>query len=317
MEQTIDINQLQQDDHNFNKGTEEGGKLMEKSFRELGAGRSILVDKNGRIIAGNKSQVAAKKAGIKKVRIIETNGDELIAVKRTDIDLDTEKGRRMALADNRTAQVNLSWDETQLHTCADQIAGFDTSMLIGTKTELEADIGKETIKAKRKAWHKGKEYYEPLCDLKDHQTMHVKDGALVLASYQSGKEGKPLSKIKVTDNAFLFALQAERLIRGIVRMNTPDSWCIITTPKRRHKTQNFAETVCIELSKLLHVPFHRDVVLAKNRQRVNPEFLLAREVEEPNVIIYDDIFTTGSTMEATANLFPNHNIIEIIGIWNH
>lgn len=66
MEQTIDINELKQDNHNFNKGTEAGGKLMEKSFRELGAGRSILVDKNGRIIAGNKSQVAAKKAGIKK-----------------------------------------------------------------------------------------------------------------------------------------------------------------------------------------------------------------------------------------------------------
>ena len=29
--------------------------MMEKSFSELGAGRSILIDKNGKIIAGNKS----------------------------------------------------------------------------------------------------------------------------------------------------------------------------------------------------------------------------------------------------------------------
>lgn len=90
MEQTINIEELVQDDHNLNKGTEAGQKLMEKSFKELGAGRSILVDKDGRIIAGNKSQKAAMAAGIRKVRVIETHGDELIAVKRTDLSLDSK-----------------------------------------------------------------------------------------------------------------------------------------------------------------------------------------------------------------------------------
>ena len=85
MEQTINIEELIQDDHNLNKGTKEGQRLMERSFRELGAGRSILVDRDGRIIAGNKSQRAAIAAGIKRVRVIETDGDELIAVKRTDL----------------------------------------------------------------------------------------------------------------------------------------------------------------------------------------------------------------------------------------
>lgn len=56
----IDINELQQDEHNFNKGTSEGQQLMEESFADLGAGRSILIDKDGKIIAGNKSQKAAK-----------------------------------------------------------------------------------------------------------------------------------------------------------------------------------------------------------------------------------------------------------------
>ena len=95
-EQVVDIDSLQQDTRNFNLGTEQGQQLMEKSFSELGAGRSILVDKNGNIIAGNKSQKAAKAAGIKKVRIIETTGDELVAVKRTDIDIDSAEGRKMA-----------------------------------------------------------------------------------------------------------------------------------------------------------------------------------------------------------------------------
>ena len=107
MEQTINIEELIQDDHNFNKGTEAGQKLMERSFKELGAGRSILVDKDGRIIAGNKSQKAAMAAGIRKVRVIETQGDELIAVKRTDLSLDSKEGRELAYADNLTTQVNL------------------------------------------------------------------------------------------------------------------------------------------------------------------------------------------------------------------
>lgn len=120
MTETIDIQTLVQDDHNFNKGTDAGRQLMEKSFKELGAGRSILVDRDGRIIAGNKSQQAAIAAGIKKVRIIETTGDELVAVKRTDLSLDSKEGRELALADNLTTQVNLEWDKVELAEVAAQ-----------------------------------------------------------------------------------------------------------------------------------------------------------------------------------------------------
>ena len=123
---TINIDELVQDAHNFNKGTEEGQKLMEKSFKELGAGRSILVDKDGKIIAGNKSQLAAQAAGIKKVRVIESDGTELIAVKRTDLSIDSAEGRKLALADNLTTQVNLAWDEIQLQSVQDELgAEFD------------------------------------------------------------------------------------------------------------------------------------------------------------------------------------------------
>jgi superfamily II DNA/RNA helicase len=91
---------------------------MNMSLKELGAGRSILIDKHGNIIAGNKTQKAAIEAGIKKVRIVETTGDELVAVKRTDIDLDSKKGREMALADNTASRLNLSWDEVELANAA-------------------------------------------------------------------------------------------------------------------------------------------------------------------------------------------------------
>ena len=116
-EQVVDIDTLRQDTHNFNRGTEQGQQLMERSFKELGAGRSILLDREGNIIAGNKSQEAARKAGIKRVRIVETTGDELVAVKRTDIDIDSAEGRRLALADNATTQVNLVFDHKELEAC--------------------------------------------------------------------------------------------------------------------------------------------------------------------------------------------------------
>ena len=124
-EKIINIEELVQDEHNFNKGTDEGGRLMERSFKEMGAGRSVLIDKHGKIIAGNKSQKAAIAAGIKRVRVIETTGDELIAVKRTDVELESEQGRKMALLDNLTTQVNLAWDETELQTITGEIEGFD------------------------------------------------------------------------------------------------------------------------------------------------------------------------------------------------
>ena len=126
-EQVVDIDSLRQDRHNFNRGTEEGQQLMERSFKELGAGRSILLDRNGNIIAGNKSQQAAIAAGIKKVRVIETTGDELVAVKRTDVDIDSAEGRKMAYLDNLTTQVNLTWDETELEAVQADVDGFEVA----------------------------------------------------------------------------------------------------------------------------------------------------------------------------------------------
>ena len=124
-DKVIDIEELAQDTHNFNKGNEQGQELMERSFKEMGAGRSILIDRNGHIIAGNKSQKAAIAAGIKKVRVIETTGDELVAVKRTDVDIDSAEGRKMAYLDNLTTQVNLTWDQTELEAVQADVEGFD------------------------------------------------------------------------------------------------------------------------------------------------------------------------------------------------
>ena len=105
------IESLVPDNKNFNKGTQFGDHLMDESLRRFGLGRSILIDKNNRIIAGNKTAEKAADIGFTDVVVVEVDGNQLVAVKRKDIDLDSAKGREFALADNATGKANLAWDE--------------------------------------------------------------------------------------------------------------------------------------------------------------------------------------------------------------
>lgn len=162
MTETVNIEELVQDQHNFNKGTEEGARLMEKSFTELGAGRSILIDKDGHIIAGNKSQKAAMAAGIKKVRVIESDGTELIAVKRTDISIDSKEGRELALADNLTTQVNLAWDNVELASVAAE-QGIDLPDWGLDPKDLGIEEPTETKEAQEDDFDEEKDKVETVC----------------------------------------------------------------------------------------------------------------------------------------------------------
>lgn len=142
-----EFSELKQDTLNFNKGTFEGGVLMEQSLSRLKAGRSILIDKDCNIIAGNKTAEVAERLGL-KLRIIESDGTELIAVKRTDIDIDSKEGRELAIADNATAQVNLAWDEENIGIAQDQFGidagswGIDLNHNAPTPESMgEIDVG--------------------------------------------------------------------------------------------------------------------------------------------------------------------------------
>lgn len=104
------LDDLTPDDRNMNKHTSYGMSLIEKSIRKHKFGRSILVDKNDRIIGGNGVTETAASIGATKTIVVETTGDELVVVKRTDVDLDSNEGREMALADNATAVADIEWD---------------------------------------------------------------------------------------------------------------------------------------------------------------------------------------------------------------
>jgi hypothetical protein len=110
------IDQLIPDSANLNKGTERGNYMIERSIRELGWGRPIVVDKNNHIIGGNHAAEVAGQLGFEKVKIIETSGDEIVVHRRMDLDLSTDdpKARLLSIADNRASQVSLNWDASGL-----------------------------------------------------------------------------------------------------------------------------------------------------------------------------------------------------------
>ena len=114
------IESLVPDNKNFNKGTEYGDRLMDESLRKFGLARSIVIDKNNRIIAGNKTAEKAADIGFTDVLVVEVDGNQLVAVKRKDIDLDSAKGRELALADNATSKANLAWDESLIEEVSQQ-----------------------------------------------------------------------------------------------------------------------------------------------------------------------------------------------------
>lgn len=139
------ISELKFDDKNFNKHTQRGMGLLEKSLNDYGAGRSILVDKDNNIIAGNGIVEAAQNAGITKTKIVETDGTELVVVRRKDVALNSEQGRGMALADNATAAADLEWDKDTLGEFFDDeyLKQWDVKVDWAEKEDVEEDDAPE------------------------------------------------------------------------------------------------------------------------------------------------------------------------------
>ncbi|MCX6543511.1 MAG: DNA methyltransferase [Acidobacteria bacterium] len=105
---------LTSDPHNANRGTDRGREALTRSLREYGAGRAVLIDRHGCVIAGNKTVEQAKALNI-PLRVVRTDGRHLIAVQRDDLDLVTDpRARQLAIADNRVGELDLEWDVEML-----------------------------------------------------------------------------------------------------------------------------------------------------------------------------------------------------------
>ncbi len=111
------IKDLKSDHKNARRRTDRSAELIKESLQRYGAARSIVIDEDNRILAGNGTVEGAKEAGINRIRVIETDGDEVIAVRRTGLTEEQKVG--LALADNRTADLS-EWDQEMLNRLGEQ-----------------------------------------------------------------------------------------------------------------------------------------------------------------------------------------------------
>jgi len=95
------------------------------ALREVGAARSIVIDEDNVVLAGNATIEAAADAGITKVHVVEADGTTVVAVRRTG--LTPQQKARLALYDNRAAELAEGWDVDVLK--ALQADGVDLSHL--------------------------------------------------------------------------------------------------------------------------------------------------------------------------------------------
>lgn len=88
------------DSRNYRIHDDRNKELIAKSLDECGAGRSIVIDNDGEIIAGNGIYEAW---GDRPVKVIESDGSELVVVKRTDLNRSDFKRDKLAIMDNTTS----------------------------------------------------------------------------------------------------------------------------------------------------------------------------------------------------------------------
>lgn len=134
---------IKYDKRNYRKHSDKNKQLINKSLKECGAGRSIVIDNEDNIIAGNGIYEQAQKLGI-KTKIIETDGSELVVVKRTDLATDDEKRKQLAVMDN-SASDSSEFDFELLNEDFDSSTLEDWGLDVDFETEEPTEIIEDEV----------------------------------------------------------------------------------------------------------------------------------------------------------------------------
>lgn len=128
-------------------------------------------------------------------------------------------------------------------------------------------------------------------------------------------------------NARILADILSSLIKYFIPV--PSSWAILTTPQRAHTEKlgyHFASEILKITAEETGITFLENVIGAKNKSKIQPEFFQLKPLPENTpLILFDDIFTTGKTIYTCldvlksnpSNHLSNINIPVIVGINNN
>lgn len=126
------LQDLKFDKRNYRKHNDKNISLIRKSVDDCGLGRSIVIDKNNEIVAGNGLVSSISKDT--KIKVVETDGSQLVVVKRTDLDTNDEKRKKLAVMDNSSSDssafdmelLSLDFDNVQLEDMGINITELDS-----------------------------------------------------------------------------------------------------------------------------------------------------------------------------------------------
>lgn len=298
MVEEMDIGFLKPYENNPRDNRESIDKVA-ASIKEFGFLQPIVSDSNGVILAGHTRYCAARKLGLSRVPV-------LIADR-----LSPAQARAYRLADNKVSESS-KWIEPMLN---EELEAICTEMTLFNPADFGFQADSPAYRHKR-MWHK----MEKHCNLLNQPVLREKNGICYASFYRTTEEGRTFEDIKADPKAA--ELMADNLTDYIERSFGKlegGGWCIVTTPRRRHKKGfHFATAVCELSAESLHIPFRKDIVVAKNRTRIKPEFSMNYDPPEHNVILFDDIITTGNTLCEVRNLLKEKGraVYCVVGIRN-
>lgn len=128
---------------------------------------------------------------------------------------------------------------------------------------------------KRKAW-KEASGIEARCDFAPNKVRisyrHPTFG--IISLWKKSIYGRTLTDIKADpDMVEFFASNVAKLVEQILGHSLASGdWCIVTSPKRRHKVRNFASLISARLAQLLGIPFYEDIAECHSKHRVGAVF---------------------------------------------
>ncbi len=231
-------------------------------------------------------------------------------------DTSTAKLRAYLIKDNASFG---EWDAELLGAEWDApLQDWGVDMPAFNEARADDDTPDTMQKEKRAGWHKAKTATDALCDMKPTTALHIHGGFATVTMYRRTNEGFPLDVIKGDEtNVGIIGNQAATVLRQFLCLQSPADWCIVTTPKRRHKTHNFAALIAANIARRLGVTYVDDAIEARTRQRVNATFNLVAALPQKNVILFDDIVTTFSTITASRAVLTGKNVFCLVAINNN
>lgn len=135
----IKLADLQPDSRNFNKHTQKGMGLLEKSMQKFGFVEAGLISEDNVICSGNARQETAVMIGMDEVQIVEIDGSKPVYLKKKGLQSNTKEFHELALVLNNVAKENIVFDAEVIEAVLEEAVIEEWGVELPEDKHLEAE----------------------------------------------------------------------------------------------------------------------------------------------------------------------------------